>query len=264
MKRIKILSWNVNGVRAVLKKNFLPWLKKESPDILCLQETKVQPAQLPPELLYPAGYHAFWNSASRPGYSGVATFVKEVGAHGGAPLRVEKGFGIPRFDGEGRLLETDHGDFVLLNVYFPNGKMGPERLKYKLDFYEQTLKHLVKLEKKAKRLVLCGDVNTAHQPMDLARPKENEDISGFLPVERKWIDRLIAYGFIDTFRVFNKDPGHYSWWDLKTGARERNVGWRIDYHFISRDLEPRLDDAFILPEVMGSDHCPVGIVLKFN
>ncbi len=255
---MKILSWNVNGVRAALKKGLLDWLKKESPDILCLQETKATPAQLPPELLYPPGYHAFWNSAARLGYSGVATFTKEK------PVSVKNGFGIERFDTEGRVLETEYKDFTLFNVYFPNGKMNDERLRYKIDFYEEFLKYLMKLKKKGKKIVFCGDVNTAHKEIDLARPKENSKISGFLPIEREWMDKLVSHGFLDTFRIFNQDPGHYSWWDVISRARERNVGWRIDYHFISENLKPNLKDAFILPEVMGSDHCPVGILLNFK
>jgi len=254
---IKILSWNVNGLRAVLKKDFLSWLKKESPDILCLQESKVLPSQLPPEVMHQAGYHFFLNPAKRPGYSGVATFSKEK------PLAMKRGFGIPKYDDEGRVLETEYKDFTLLNIYFPNGKMGPERLKYKMDFYGESLKYFMKLRKKGKKLVVCGDVNTAHQAIDLSRPKENEDISGFLPEERAWIDKLVAHGFIDSFREFQKEPGHYSWWDLRTGARARNIGWRIDYHFISEDLKSHLKEAFILPDVIGSDHCPVGILLTF-
>ena len=255
---IKILSWNVNGIRAALKKGLLDWLKRESPDILCLQETKALPTQLPPELLYPKDYEAQWNSAARPGYRGVATFTRLK------PVAVRKGFGIAKFDEEGRVLETEFKEFTLFNIYFPNGKMNEERLKYKMDFYEEVLKYFLKLRKKGKRLVICGDYNTAHQEIDLARPKENAKVSGFLPVERAWMDKLIEKGFLDTFRIFNHDPGHYSWWDQMTRARERNVGWRIDYHFISDDLKPTLEDAFIMPEVMGSDHCPVGITLKFN
>ena len=152
----------------------------------------------------------------------------------------------------------------MLNIYFPNGKSGDERLRYKMDFYEEALKYFMKLRKKGKKLVICGDVNTAHTEIDLARPRENQKISGFLPVERVWMDRWVSKGFIDTFRVFQKEGGHYSWWDMLSGARARNVGWRIDYFFVSEDLKPHLDDAFILPEVMGSDHCPVGIVLKFK
>ena len=255
---IKILSWNVNGIRAVLKKGLLGWLKKESPDILCFQETKALPNQLPPELLYPPGYEAHWNSAVRLGYSGVATWTKTK------PLAIKKGFGIKKFDEEGRVLETEFKDFTLFNIYFPNGKMNDERLKFKLEFYEEILKYFMKLKKKGKRLVICGDYNTAHKEIDLARPKENRKVSGFLPIECAWMDKLEASGFVDTFRVFNQDPGHYTWWDLISRARERNVGWRIDYHFISENLKPHLKDAFILPEVMGSDHCPVGITLKFS
>ena len=259
---IKIHSWNVNGIRAGLKKGFLEWMYKASPDVLCLQETKALPTQLPPELLHPKGYEAYFNSAERLGYSGVATFIK-VGARHASPVQVNKGFGIQKFDSEGRVLETKFKDFSLFNIYFPNGKMNEERLKFKMDFYEQALKHFLKLREKGKRLVVCGDYNTAHQPIDLARPKENEKVSGFLPMERAWMDKLVASGFLDTFRIFNQDPGHYTWWDQMTRARERNVGWRIDYHFISEDLKPYLKEAFIQPEVMGSDHCPVGITLKF-
>lgn len=255
---IKILCWNVNGLRSVLKKGFLDWVKKESPDILCLQEIKVQVAQLPPELRYPAGYEAFWNPAERPGYSGVAVYTKQK------PLSVKTSFGVGRFDDEGRHLEIEYKDFTLFNIYFPNGKRDDGRLKYKLDYYDELLKYLLKLKKKGKNLVICGDYNTAHKDIDLARPKENQKISGFLPEERAWMDRLEAAGFIDTFRVFNPDPGQYTWWDVISRARERNVGWRIDYHFVSEGLKPHLKDAFILPEVMGSDHCPVGIQLKFN
>jgi exodeoxyribonuclease-3 len=258
VKKYTILSWNVNGIRAMLKKNFLPWLETTAPDILCVQEIKAKRDQLPPELLYPKGYETFWNPAERPGYSGVATFARVE------PLTSQNGFGISQFDSEGRVLETDHGDFTLFNIYFPNGKKDAIRLKYKMDFYEEILAYFMKLRKKGKKLVICGDVNTAHQPMDLARPKENEKTSGFLPQERAWIDKLIAKGFIDTFRSFNQEPGNYSWWDTFTRARERNVGWRIDYFFISEDLKPNLTEAFILPEVMGSDHCPVGITLKFK
>ena len=255
--QFRILSWNVNGLRAVLKKGFLNWFKKAAPDVLCLQETKVLPSQLPPEVMHGTGYHFFLNPAKRPGYSGVATFTREK------PISVTQGFGIPKFDDEGRVLETEYKNFTLFNIYFPNGKMGPERLKYKMDFYGEALKVFTKLRKKGRKLVICGDVNTAHKEMDLARPKENEKISGFLPEERAWMDKLVAHGFLDSFRIFQKEGGHYSWWDMRTGARERNIGWRIDYHFISEDLKSQLKEAFILPEVTGSDHCPVGIALKF-
>ena len=257
MKKYRILSWNVNGLRAVLKKNFLTWVQKDSPDILCLQETKVLPAQLPPDVLHFPGYDFQLNAAERPGYSGVATFSKEK------PLSVRKGFGVESFDREGRILETEYPDFTLFNIYFPNGKSGDERLKYKMDFYEEALKYFMKLRKKSKKIVVCGDVNTAHKEIDLKRPKENSKVSGFLPLEREWMDKWISKGFVDTFRIFNQEADQYTWWDVISGARARNVGWRIDYFFISEDLKPNLQEAFILPEVLGSDHCPVGVVLKF-
>lgn len=257
MTQIKILSWNVNGIRAVHKKDFLIWLKNASPDILCVQETKAKTDQLVPELLKPEGYHVFWNSAEKPGYSGVAIFSKAQ------PLSVMNGFGLASFDSEGRVIEADFGAFVLLNIYFPNGGIGPHRLKFKLDFYKASLNHFKKLVKKGKRVVVSGDYNTAHKPIDLKNPAENLNTSGFMPIERVWLDRLVAAGFIDTFREFNNEPGQYSWWDMRTAARQRNAGWRIDYHFISEALRPALKDAFIRPEVTGSDHCPVGITLNF-
>ncbi len=252
-----LLSWNVNGVRAVQKKGFLDWLQKESPDVLGLQETKANPDQLDFALLNPPGYHTYWNWAKKLGYSGVAIFSKKE------PLEIKKGFGIPRFDEEGRVIEARFKDFTFINIYFPNGKMGPDRLKYKMDFYDAALAYFEKLKKKGQALVICGDYNTAHKEIDLARPKENETISGFLPKERAWMDKLVAHGYMDTLRHFSGEPGQYSWWDLRTGARQRNIGWRIDYHFITESLKPMLKKAFILPEVMGSDHCPVGVALNF-
>jgi exodeoxyribonuclease-3 len=253
---MRILSWNVNGLRAVLKKGFLEWLKKEQPDILCIQETKAKEEQLPGELREVEDYHTYFTSAERKGYSGVALFTKKK------PITLQDGFGIQVFDSEGRTQIVEYPGFVLYNIYFPNGKQSKERLKYKMDFYNTFLAHADRLIKKGKEVVVCGDVNTAHREIDLARPKENEKISGFLPQERKWIDTFISHGFIDTFRFFTDEGGHYSWWDYKSRARERNVGWRIDYFFISRDLEGKLKRAFILADVTGSDHCPVGIELS--
>jgi exodeoxyribonuclease III len=256
-KTYRLLSWNVNGLRAVLKKDFLQWFLKESPDVLNVQEIKAMQAQLPPDVLNCPGYSVYINSAERPGYSGVASFCKE------RPVKVNTGCGLQHFDCEGRVIEMEFPEFTLFNIYFPNGKMGPHRLKYKMDFYEHYLDYFCKLRKKGKKVVVCGDVNTAHKEIDLARPKANEKISGFLPEERAWMDKWVAKGFIDTFREFDKSPEKYSWWDTLTRARERNVGWRIDYFFISEDLRPNLKEAFIMPDVLGSDHCPVGIVLKF-
>ncbi|UCG84546.1 MAG: exodeoxyribonuclease III [Dehalococcoidia bacterium] len=256
MKETRILCWNVNGIRAAGRKGFLEWLYGESPDIVCLQETKAQPDQLEDELREPRGYHAYWNSpAEAKGYSGVATFTREQ------PLSIKDGFGINRYDIEGRVIITEHPEFMLFNVYFPNGKKDAERLQYKMDFYDDFLLFVNPLIAEGRKLIVCGDYNTAHKEIDLARPRENEKVSGFLPMEREWIDKFIDHGFVDTFRHFNSEPQQYTWWDLKSGARERNVGWRIDYFFVSENLLPSVSRAFIMPEVMGSDHCPIGIIL---
>ena len=251
-----LLSWNVNGLRAVHKKGFLDWFQKASPDILCLQETKSSEEQLPGELKVVDGYCACFSSAEKKGYSGVALYSRQK------PVSLSTDWGDRRFGNEGRILIADYGRFLLCNVYFPNGKASPERLSYKMDFYESFLDWASSRKRQGKKLIVCGDVNTAHREIDLARPRENERVSGFLPEERAWIDRFIAQGFIDTFR--NRYPEkreQYSWWDQKSRARERNVGWRIDYFFIGNNLEPELRSAFILSDVTGSDHCPVGIEL---
>lgn len=260
---MKLVSWNVNGLRAVAKKGFLGYLYEASPDILGLQETKAQAEQLPEEVRNPKGYFSYFShSKGRKGYSGVAIYTKEE------PNKVEYGIGIPRFDDEGRILIGHYDDFVLLNVYFPNGGGGPERLQYKLDFYDAFLSFIEKLRKKEagkRAIVFCGDVNTAHEAIDLARPKENEKNTGFLPEERAWLDTLVAHGWVDTFRrFFPEKEGAYSYWDMKTAARDRNVGWRIDYFFVSPDLVSRVEKAGILDQVYGSDHCPVYIELAEN
>ncbi len=257
MKTLKLLSWNVNGIRAALKKGFLDWFAGENADIVCLQETKAAPEQLGEELTAIPGYQAFFSSSKlKKGYSGVVIYTKLT------PKAVAYGMGEPRFDDEGRIVCAEYADFVLYCVYFPNGKASKERLAYKMEFYDAFQKHVVKQMKKGKQIVVCGDVNTAHKEIDLARPKENEKISGFLPEERAWIDGFLAAGFIDTFRVFNQEPGQYTWWDQLTRARDRNVGWRIDYFYVSRDLKDRVSGAAIMPHVMGSDHCPVGLHLN--
>lgn len=250
---MRILSWNVNGLRAIHRKGFLAWLRHEQPTILCVQETKASEEQIPEELRNIEGYHVYYSSAEKKGYSGVSLFTENE------PDGVKKNLGVRRFDAEGRVIIADYGKFVLFNVYFPNGKISRERLKYKMDFYEVFFSQVDKLRRRGKRLIICGDVNTAHKEIDLARPKENSRVSGFLPEERAWIDKLIGHGFIDTFRLCNKKAGQYTWWDLKTRARARNVGWRIDYFFITRNMRGNLKDAFILKDVTGSDHCPVGI-----
>ena len=256
MNETKILCWNVNGIRAVKGKGFLEWLYRESPDILCLQETKAHPEQLGEDLLEPDGYHTYWNYSERKGYSGVATFTR------GKPVSVSYDFSVTNLEIEGRVVTTEYPGFILFNIYFPNGKKDESRLKYKMDFYDVFLRFADSLKAEGKKLVICGDFNTAHKEIDLARPKENEKVSGFLPIERAWIDKFIAHGYIDTFRHFNIEPNQYTWWDMKSRARERNVGWRIDYFFVSENLLPSVSRAFIMPEVIGSDHCPVGIILK--
>ncbi len=253
---MKIISWNVNGIRAVLKKGFLEWFEKESPDVLCLQEIKASPDQVGNEIVHPNGYHSTWNPAKRKGYSGVATFSKKK------PKEVHLGIGIKRFDGEGRVIRLVFKDFDLFNVYFPNGTSGPDRLKYKMEFYDAFLKHCQSLRKQGRKLVITGDLNTAHKPIDLKNPKANEKNSGFLPEERAWVDKLVAHGYVDTFREFCPDPGQYTWWSYRFSARQKNIGWRIDYFFVTEDFAGKVKDSFILPDVMGSDHCPIGLEIK--
>ncbi|MDA0265118.1 MAG: exodeoxyribonuclease III [Chloroflexi bacterium] len=249
---MRVISWNVNGLRAAHKKGFLDWFLGESPDILCLQETKAHAEQLPDEVKSVAGYTSYFSAPERKGYSGVGLYSKTE------PLSVQYGFG-DRFDGEGRTIIADFGDFVLYDIYFPNGRRSADRLKYKMDFYDAFLAHFEMTKQSGKHVVVCGDLNTAHKEIDLARPKENVKVSGFLPEERAWMDEFVSRGYTDTLRVFNQDPDNYSYWDQMTRARDRNVGWRIDYFFVDQDFASKLTGAFILSDVMGSDHCPVGI-----
>ena len=250
----KLISWNVNGLRAVEKKGFLDFLNTCQADILAIQETKAEPGQLSDALRAPKGWHAYFSSAERKGYSGVAVYTRQE------PLNVWYGLGNPEFDREGRTLILEFPTFFFLNIYYPNGGQGPERIDFKLRFYDCFLKKSKELFKTGKTVIVCGDVNTAHQPIDLARPKENETHTGFLPQERVWIDKFIQGGYTDTFRYFVQDGGHYTWWDYKTGARKRNVGWRIDYFFIDTPSVKKLKKAGMLSDVMGSDHCPIELV----
>ena len=250
---MRVISWNVNGIRAVHKKGFLDWFASESPEILCIQETKAIQSQLPGELTSVPGYHSYFSAPDRKGYSGVALYTRQE------PESVTYGFGIDKFDNEGRTIIADFGTFVLFDIYFPNGKRSDERLLYKMDFYDVFLDYIDDLKSKGRHIVVCGDVNTAHKEIDLARPKENSKISGFLPEERSWMDKFLDHGYVDIFRVYNQEPDNYSYWDQITRARDRNVGWRIDYFFVDQGFAGQVSNAFILPEVMGSDHCPVGI-----
>ncbi len=253
-----LISWNVNGLRAAMKKGFLDLLLEQKFDVICIQETKASLDKLPREAKNIPGYYNYFVSAERSGYSGVGTFLKEK------PLKVETGMGIEEFDREGRFLRIDYNNFTLMNIYFPNGKASRERLEYKMAFYDAFLDYANALKAEGKKLVICGDVNTAHREIDLARPGENETISGFLPEERAWMDKFLAAGYLDTFRMFNSEGGNYSWWSMRTRARERNVGWRLDYFFVSENLQENVKAAPIYPEIMGSDHCPVGLELEFQ
>ncbi len=253
---MKIVSWNVNGIRACYKKGFLDWLEKEKPDVLCIQETKSKSEQLPEKLRKAKNYYVYWADAVRPGYSGTALFSLRK------PAQVEIGIGIKKYDDEGRTIIADYGDFVLFNSYYPNGRHDLSRVGFKLEYYDAIMKKAKQLVDDGRNVILTGDFNTAHKEIDLARPKENEKNTGFLPEERKKIDELIELGFVDTFRVFTKEGGHYTWWSMRTKARERNVGWRLDYFFVNRSFLPRVKASYMLTDVMGSDHCPIVLELK--
>ncbi len=240
---LSLYSWNVNGVRAAQRKGFLDWFHQTSPDILCIQETKASPDQLDPELRDPEGYHAIWASAERKGYSGVALFSRQE------PESIQIGLGIEEFDREGRTIIAEYRDFVLITAYFPNGARDHSRVPFKMAYKEAFLDTCNRLREEGRPVVFCGDVNTAHREIDLARPKDNENTTGFLPVERAWIDKVVDQGYLDTFRFLNPDRSDaYSWWAYWGKARERNVGWRIDYFFVTPDLIPRIASAEIHPE----------------
>ncbi len=251
-----LISWNVNGIRAIEKKGFIDWVNKQNLDFLCVQETKARPEQLSNALLEIKGYSTYWNQAQKKGYSGVAVYSRLK------PDKVEYGFGSAAFDQEGRTLILEYEKFFLINIYFPNGNSSAERLRFKMDFYLEFFKYIEKIMIKKKKIIVCGDFNTAHNEIDLARPKENSKNSGFLPEERALLDQFINLEFADSFRSLHEDAVAYSWWDYKTQARQRDVGWRLDYFFINHAVSADLIDAFILKDVFGSDHCPVGITLK--
>jgi exodeoxyribonuclease-3 len=260
---MKIISWNVNGLRAFSKKTDVhawQWLVDQRADIFCLQETKSEAHQLPEDIKQIKGYFSYFNSSkTRKGYSGVALYTKKE------PNKVEYGLGIPEMDQEGRLIVAYFDDFVLLNCYFPNGGGGEVRLAYKLEFYKHFLAFIKKLQKKGIHVIFCGDVNTAHTEIDLARPKENEKNTGFLPIERKWIDDVCEAGFVDVWREQHKNTKDvYTYWDMKTGARNRNVGWRIDYFFVDSALYSTIQKTKIHDTILGSDHCPIEIQTKLS
>ncbi len=253
---MKIIPWNVNGIRAALGKNALDWAFAQAPDALCLQEVKAREEQLSDEQRAMLKLPHIWNAAQRPGYSGVATFFAQQ------PDEVVMGLGEEQFDVEGRVIQTLWSGIRLFNIYFPNGQRGQDRVDYKLNFYAYLLNLCDDLRQKGESVIITGDFNTAHMPIDLKNPKENEKTSGFLPIEREWVQKFLDHGFVDAYRHLYPDKVEYTWWTYRLNARQRGIGWRLDYFLVSENLLPRLKDVIIHSGVLGSDHCPVELVLK--
>ena len=258
-KIIKLVSWNVNGLRAVLKKDFLQSFHNMDADVWALQETKLQEDRLTEEMKHISGYESYYSHATtKKGYSGVAAYTRMP------PQTVKHGIDIPRFDDEGRIMEMDFGDFLFFNIYFPNGQMSEERLQYKLDFYREFFAYADACKDNGRSIVIAGDFNTAHNEIDLANPGPNSKRSGFLRIERDWLDSIVDRGYVDTFRHVCPDTVKYSWWSYRFKARGKNIGWRIDYIFATRDILDKgwIKQAFIDNSVFGSDHCPIGLTLE--
>lgn len=252
---MKIISYNVNGIRAAIAKGFLDWLDAASPDVVCLQEIKAVEAQIPLLDFEERGYHHFWFPAEKKGYSGVAILSRQQ------PDHVEYGMKIPAYDTEGRFIRADFGDISVVSSYHPSGSSGDERQAFKMQWLDDFENYVQDLRKARPKLILSGDYNICHRAIDIHDPVRNATVSGFLPEEREWMSNFLSKGFVDTFRHINKQPHHYSWWSYRANARNNNKGWRIDYHMITENLLPKLQTARILPEAKHSDHCPVTVEL---
>lgn len=252
---MKIISYNVNGIRAAMNKGLCDWLQQAQPDVLCLQETKAQPEQIDTKPFEDLRYHCYFHSAQKKGYSGVAILSKKK------PDNLVIGMDNERYDSEGRILRADFGDLSVMSVYVPSGSSGDERQAFKMDFLEAFLPFINQVKSERPNLIVCGDYNICHKPIDINHPERQIGVSGFLPEEREWMDRYEASGMIDSFRVFDASPEKYSWWSFRGGARSRNAGWRIDYHWVSCGLKDRMESAAILNEVVHSDHCPVSVTI---
>jgi exodeoxyribonuclease III len=253
----KIISYNVNGIRAAIDKGLVDWIKSNSPDIMCIQETKAQPEQINDTLFKELGYHTYWFSAQKKGYSGVGILTKQI------PDKVKYGMDVEKYDSEGRFLRVDYGDISVISVYHPSGSSGEDRQAFKMKWLSDFSIYIKKLEKERKKLIICGDYNICRLWIDIHNPAQQQGLSGFLPEEREWFQNFIDMGFTDTFRLFNQEPHNYSWWSYRAGARQKNKGWRIDYNIITKNLECLTIGASIYPQAVHSDHCPVGLEIKF-
>ncbi len=252
-----VISYNLNGIRAAFRKGFGVWLEETQPDVLCIQETKAQESQIDKMFFQSLGYHQYWFSAKKKGYSGVGILTKTK------PTHVEVGMGIPEYDDEGRFIRADFGDISVVSVYHPSGSSGDTRQEFKMKWLDDYRNYIAELQKERPNLILSGDYNICNKPIDIHDPVRNKKTSGFLPEERAWFDEFIGDGFIDSFRHFNKEPHHYSWWSYRANARANNKGWRLDYHLVTESLRQKLTSASILPNVKHSDHCPIVLDVNF-